>query len=435
MAYSINVSPLTYQSGGVTVSQWLSLITLCLAPLIAHIVAGAPEPTYLCRRRPKWHERMCIYSPISILWRYAAITDRRIRALDWSPSDMAAANAIFWTSSGWNGSEEMAARSVYFCARLPDKARMTLFSSDSIKTLIITLQGVQAVFVSDSSIYGQDAKASMAYYLSGASLGTIFSSLSLFGLLRLFAAFWITDEFSYVAIEDIPLGMSRVWAISSDSLQMQPSRDGEPLFPSNTSPKFNGTGEGSPGRFRPTSWWSRIFRFLYMFIFAAFCLLCLTSLLMMQGDEVHLSATGAMGVVTLAVYPVLVVFIYTYYAARYGCKSTLIPCMGRTWYKVLTAVIFLSWTVFPILSAIETRRTPCGKYTTSLSGSGDDAILCPGLVYVGPSSRPGPFGLVSDAISAANVSSPPTDGNLTMTLFTGFCQGVSGETDTIQVLP
>src|SRR3954464_218172 len=140
MPFSINVSPLTYQSGDITIVQWMSLATLCFAPLIAHIIAGAPEPTYLCRRRPKWHERICIYSPLTILWRYAAITDRRIRALDWSPADMAAANAIFWTSSGWDGSEETAAQSAQFCVRLPDKARMTLISSDSIKTLIITLQ-------------------------------------------------------------------------------------------------------------------------------------------------------------------------------------------------------------------------------------------------------------------------------------------------------
>jgi len=82
MPYSINVSPLTFQSGGIAVSQCMSLATLCLAPLIAHIIAGAPEPTYFSRRRPKWHERMCIYSPLSTLWRYAAMTDGRIRALD-----------------------------------------------------------------------------------------------------------------------------------------------------------------------------------------------------------------------------------------------------------------------------------------------------------------------------------------------------------------
>jgi hypothetical protein len=431
MPYTINVSPLTYQSGGVTVSEWLSLITLSLAPLIAHIVAGAPEPTYLCRRRPKWHERMCIYSPLSILWRYAAITDRRIRAIDWSPSDMAAANAIFWTSSGWDGSEETAAQSAQFCVRLPDKARMTLISSDSIKTLIITLQGVHAVFLGEFDIYENRPKESMAHFRSAVTLGNTFSALALFGLLRLFAAFWITDEFGYAAVEDIPLGMSRAWAISSDSLQMQPSGDVDPLFSQTSNPNT----AASKSQIRPTSWWSRIFRFVYMFTFAVFCLLALTFVLMMQGADNRLSATGAMGLAGVAVIPTLVVCIYTYYSVRRGCKSTIIPCINKTWYKLLTVVVFLTWIVFPILSAIETRGTPCGKYTTGLVGSGDDAILCPGLVYVGPDSRPGPFGLVSDAVPLVNISDSPKQGqgNYTMAYFTGSCQGVSSETVPVQI--
>jgi hypothetical protein len=425
MTYTMRISPLTYQSGDITFSQWISLITLCLAPLIAHIIAGAPEPTYLCRRRPKWHERMCIYSPVSILWRYAAITDRRIRAIDWNPADMAAANAIFWTSSGWDGSEEMAERSVQYCVRLPDRARMTLFSSDSLKTIITTLQGVNALFLGDFSISG-DPKSSMAFYLSITSLGNIFSAVALFGLLRLFAAFWITAEFTYVAIEDIPLGMPRAWAISCDSLQIQPTADVEPLFSSTSKPK---TGEN---RFRSTSWWGRIFRFVYMSIFAVMCFTCLIYLLLMQHkDSAPLSATAMMVIITLAVSLALVVCIYTYYAIRHGCKSTIIPCIGKTWYKVVTAGFYLMWIVASILAAIETRRTPCGKFTTSLVGSGDDLILCPGLVYLGPDSRPGPFGLVSDAVPAVN-GSAPGHANFTVTYFTGSCQGVSGETAPVQ---
>ncbi len=35
---------LRYQSSGVNFSDWIELFTLCLAPLIAHLVAGVPEP-------------------------------------------------------------------------------------------------------------------------------------------------------------------------------------------------------------------------------------------------------------------------------------------------------------------------------------------------------------------------------------------------------
>jgi len=63
--------------------------------VIAHVVAGTPSATYLSRNHPRWHDYLCLYSPVSILWRYTAITGRRIRTRRWQPVDMAAANAIF----------------------------------------------------------------------------------------------------------------------------------------------------------------------------------------------------------------------------------------------------------------------------------------------------------------------------------------------------
>ena len=79
MPYSINVSPLTFQSGGIAVSQCMSLATLCLAPLIAHIITGVPEPTYFSRRRPKWHENVHLLAslyPLAVR-RYDRWTDSR----------------------------------------------------------------------------------------------------------------------------------------------------------------------------------------------------------------------------------------------------------------------------------------------------------------------------------------------------------------------
>jgi len=53
MAWGLpKVLPLLYQSQHITFPEWLLLWTLCLAPLIAHIVAGTPQPTYLSHRRP-----------------------------------------------------------------------------------------------------------------------------------------------------------------------------------------------------------------------------------------------------------------------------------------------------------------------------------------------------------------------------------------------
>ena len=355
---------------------------------------------------------MCIYSPFTIIWRYAAITDRRIRALHWTPSDLAAANAIFWTSSGWDGSEEMVSRAEQYCIRLPERTRMAFFSSDSVKTIIITLQGIQVIFLNASPTLTEgDSGEPMAQVHALVSIGNVFSSLAVLGLLRLFAAFWITDRFSYVAIDDVPLGMSRAWAISSDSLQMLPSETLKLDRPDS--------------RFRPTSWYSRAFRFVYISLFAVTCLTALAVVFLMQGRDIQLSATVTCSIATLAVIPAFGVTTYTYYAVRHGCKSTIIPCIGKPWYKVATAVIYLTWLVLLVFSAIETRRLPCGRYTTSLAGSGEDVYLCPGLVYLQPDARSGPFGLIAQ-VAAVNASeSGETRSRYMATYFAGSCQGAA----------
>ncbi|KAK8051487.1 hypothetical protein PG993_002872 [Apiospora rasikravindrae] len=139
--------PLTYQSHSISFSKWINLLTLALAPLIAHILAGAPRVSYLSKRRPKWHERFVHYNPTSILWRYAANADRRLRARAWGKAYIAAANAIFWTSDGWDGSEAMVDKSLSYCTYIPDYTQITLFFNEMVKTWIVTLQDAQTVFI------------------------------------------------------------------------------------------------------------------------------------------------------------------------------------------------------------------------------------------------------------------------------------------------
>ena len=134
----LTVLPIRHQSQDIGFSDWITLLTLCLAPLIAHVVVGTPAPSYLCNSRPKWHQRICHYNPTSILWRYAAITDRRIRANSWNNADLAATNALFWTARRWDGSEAMVNRSLSHCVHLPERSRISIFSREMIKTLIIT---------------------------------------------------------------------------------------------------------------------------------------------------------------------------------------------------------------------------------------------------------------------------------------------------------
>ena len=68
-------SSFQYQSQNLNLGNWVELLTLCLAPLIAHIVAGAPRIVYLRNQRPQWHDYLVHYNPTSIGWRHFAIVD------------------------------------------------------------------------------------------------------------------------------------------------------------------------------------------------------------------------------------------------------------------------------------------------------------------------------------------------------------------------
>jgi hypothetical protein len=61
------IDPLQYNSSCITFTEWVSLFTLCLAPLTAHIISGAPSVPYLSHTRPKWYDHLCHYNPTSPL--------------------------------------------------------------------------------------------------------------------------------------------------------------------------------------------------------------------------------------------------------------------------------------------------------------------------------------------------------------------------------
>ena len=136
---------------------------------------------------------MCSYNPTSIIWRYAAITDRRIRAIQWSRRDLAATNAIFWTSDGWNGGEEMVTTSATYCLRYPESTRVEILSLTMLKTVITTLQGASAFYI----LVGSVAGVALPGVAIGFGVDTLFFPLSILGCLRLCAAAWLTDDFVY----------------------------------------------------------------------------------------------------------------------------------------------------------------------------------------------------------------------------------------------
>ena len=87
----------TFQSQHLGFSEMIYLLTLCLAPLGMHIVAGAPAPVVLDEEHPpQWKDRILLLNPTTIYWRYYTITLRVVLAKTHRAVEMGPVNAIFW---------------------------------------------------------------------------------------------------------------------------------------------------------------------------------------------------------------------------------------------------------------------------------------------------------------------------------------------------
>jgi hypothetical protein len=96
---------------------------------------------------------------------------------------MPASNALFWTSCGWDGSEQMIRTSVEFQVRDPSASHMDFLSFSTLETVIVTFQGAQALY----ALFNGLPSGGAAYGYSIA-ITTIFFPIPTFGLLRLPAA-------------------------------------------------------------------------------------------------------------------------------------------------------------------------------------------------------------------------------------------------------
>lgn len=415
------ILPLTHQSQDISFSDWISILTLGLAPLIAHIVAGVPQISYLdgssTHHRPRWHDRICHYNPTSIIWRYAMIADRRIRARSWSRADVAAANALFWTPRGWDGSEAMVVASLPFRAHQPAHARAALVSREMAKTVIVTLQGFQAGIPIVVGLTTTRATDSFVHWFGA---DTVFSPLAVLGLLRLFCAFWLTDDFSYSVPQ---MANKPVISNSLDSLMLSEHAQ-QPSDP-------------DQDRYRPTTFWaSRLFRALYLLPVLAMIMTCTLYFCPWTKSPTDLYATTftttsfLLDIIYLG-FATATALICACYFVR-GHTTTIIPCISSLWYKIYTMVIMLLALTLLVLACVETRKTPCGRYTSGPGEAADrDACVTEELdvIYVAPNEAQ--FGLASTHWGGL-------DGNKNDQFwvydFTGTCLGVTNKSSTQHIL-
>jgi len=334
------VFPFLLQSQHINFSEWISLFTLLLAPIIAHIVSGIPKLTYLSTAPstlPKWHDYLALYNPMAIIWRYAAITNRRLRARRsqvWGPTDIAAANAIFWTSSGWNGSEDIVTRgsNLVHCARLYAAVWIT---SDYEFVARGTATGRRHDLAFQTGVEAANAHHRMPPLDAGIGVNALGGVVGVDARTK--------NRHSVMEVDKTPV------MIHVSSSGGGRASDGEALAPS---------------RFLAKSWPSRIFRVVYITPLALFWVLSLGFALPgpWQIGRAH-PLTNYLAAINGSV-AFLVMVMYVYYWARLGCGSTVLPCIGKPWFKVLVCMEYTFMLSTMVISALETRRAPCGVYTT-----------------------------------------------------------------------
>lgn len=386
----LTLQPLKIQSNGLSFSDWVAALTLCLAPLIAHMIAGIPERGYIADSSPKWHDYICFYNPTSIMWRYYAILSRRIRASKWCVMDMVTANTVFWTSHGWDGCEYLAVAVQHrrYWTRLPEKPLPPTMSI--LTTLVVAIQGFQATAFAFNSTFARESTTTLHVLSIEGGLGVhdVFFPVAILGLLRLFPALYLSDEHNFTVSGMVP-------SSEEEALELTPLTDHVDF-------ERNWAGLSCKGRYRTNAVWTdRLLRLVLVgFLSGLWVTLFLNAFPHM--------AIPASNFVMILLYHFLIgssVVTFSYYFARgTSLSTTAIPCINSIWFKLYTALLYIFMLFTFILFAIETRKTPCGTYTTWPENGLYDVVFCPGSVYVGLSS-----GALSSNNSLGLVATQPGD--------------------------
>jgi hypothetical protein len=306
--------------------------------------------------------------------------------------------------------------------RLPEHSRVALFSTDMLWTIIVTAQGASAMY---SLVGGLTGKA---YFNSTMGLDTVFFPLAVFGLLRLFPAFWLTDDYHFACATGNSIELTS-FRLAPDG----PGATDEDRKETYSLPQFANSRDSLDhtqdavvelSQFRPTSFWlSRIFRVCYML--PLFCLFVFTFLFItpFRGKYSATLTAFLVGLFFFAFFAISIV-IFLYYFVRGYTTTTIIPCIASTWYKVYTLLLFFLMGALMVIAALETRKTPCGRYT-SLSGTYGDLKACWDGRNIALPVRPdlqGPFAL------ASNNPTKPNDEEISEDTwlygFTGTCLGM-----------
>jgi hypothetical protein len=255
-------------------------------------------------------------------------------------------------------------RSRRFCTRLPRHTYIDPLSGSAAKTLILTLQGVQA-------LYAVSASARSSNYARDTYLGNVFLPLAIFGLLRLPAALWMSDDAAYANEEMMLVCQMQAARSERDSengtTQSQELLDAS-MFVSTMPLPIEPQDDPPPIRFRPPNGPHgiavRAFYLLSILPLTGFTAYSAIPPPKRPRPPIILSATLFTQILFFLFFLLATSCIVCFYFLRGNSTLSIIPCLRSNWYRLYTAVLFLGMLLLIVFGAIETRQQWCGQWTT-----------------------------------------------------------------------
>lgn len=308
-------------------------------------------------------------------------------------------------------------RAAAYCAHLPEHPHAELISSTMMKTVIAVAQGVGAIYplvnlLAHTGTY-------VGGYVNLLGIDTVFTPVAIFGLLRLFAARWLTEDYVYTQRSDIQM-KTLPSAPDNETSSTEHLISSRPASPMNLI-----------ARYRPTSYWpSRVFRTVYALILLLFWgINALYIIPLNPAANTHgryLTAT-MFTTATLYFYLLTTTFLlFLYYFARGRSTTTIIPCISSPLYRLYSYCFFLGCLALIAIASIETNQYPGGGYTSVNWGNltACDSLLFPvglqGSILTAVTGIVNPdYPIVHEPLFTSNISNT----SYTTWGFTGYCSG------------
>jgi hypothetical protein len=214
------------------------------------------------------------------------------------------------------------------------------------------------------------------------SLASIFQPLAIAGLFRLPSAAFLTDDFHYKTTEpenDIPLQEMGVQVnsatVSAPAVMLSTVPTPIPAVTPEISP-ISPPPE-SPEILLKQYDWRAIF-WEISFLAATAGLLGLASCYFKRNPRITAGTYSTLLINVFYVFFLLVTLVITvFYTIRCQNNTTIIPCINSIFYMAYTCILFALATIVTIITALETRKTACGVYTTYPESLGWDHYVCP----------------------------------------------------------